>query len=203
MWCFFVNLINFTGMAALAHCKSLPRPVRPSCKEMWILDVEGREQSLGKKSLETGDGEAQQPLFPFLGWSTTGMCLLVSWMPSRNNRCYEVLPTRSLECFIVLGFFTQNLESYLKKKTNLFLYTSCSFWRKAYCMLLACSWGKSSSNGLCWYLGKSKNQGSLWCLPRMLSQYLLFLVHGGISYPEPDVVFSNPQWASFTNLLNM
>lgn len=109
-------------MAALAHCKSLPRPVRPSCKEMWILDVEGREQSLGKKSLETGDGEAQQPLFPFLGWSTTGMCLLVSWMPSRNNRCYEVFPTRSLECFIVLDFFTQNLESYLKKKQPLSLY---------------------------------------------------------------------------------
>lgn len=117
--------MNVTGMAALPHCKSLPRPVHPSCKEMWILDVEGREQSLGKNSLETGDGEAQQLLFPFLGWSTTRMDLLFSWMPSRNNSCYEVFSVRSVKSFITLDFFTQNLG-----KKNLSLYTCGVFFEE-------------------------------------------------------------------------
>lgn len=46
IWCFFMNLINVTGTAALACSKSLPSPVCPSCREICILDVESREQSL-------------------------------------------------------------------------------------------------------------------------------------------------------------
>lgn len=83
-----------------------------------------------QKIVETGDGEAQQLFFPFLGWSTPGMDLLISWMPSRSNTCYEAFLTRSLESFIVLDFSTQNLDFiflFFGGGGNRFFYT-CGFF---------------------------------------------------------------------------
>lgn len=44
---------------AVAHSKSLPSPVWPSCKEMCILGVESREQSL---------------IHPLVSWHSHGLC---------------------------------------------------------------------------------------------------------------------------------
>lgn len=85
-----MNLINVTGTAAVACSKSLPSPVCPSCKEMCILDVESREQSL---------------IHPLVSCHSHGLCLhcllhkataLKKWEPGDTSTCLQSQCTASL-----------------------------------------------------------------------------------------------------------
>lgn len=81
------------------------------------------------------------------------MDLLISWMPSRNYRCYKVFPTRTLDSFIVLDFFNPKLGIVFfggEKPPSFSILHVLFGGGRAHGMFLACSLGEGSSSGHMW-----------------------------------------------------